>query len=290
MSTETTKTEPKPSSKPANKPNGQTEQIKAAAEKAKQVVTVTPSQAIGIFTENLPKDQSTKLKSLYDDLLSEFAQESQSRISIGKTLVQTRELLGENFGKFLQDCVVKVLRKSPATCYNYIALSQAFSLKFAKNNVIATALFRIWGAEGAFDSVNGELKPAVDQAIGACGGIPETKDSATCETWARKFIETCDALVKQGRSAQVNRGWDAETMDAKAANVIKSFRTFITNKSVSAKRAQKLLTAVLVEAMQEMSGAEIRLALELAAKQIGEKKADIKEHAENQQLLPPMVA
>lgn len=285
MSVET-KTASNPSSKTAsNKPNGQTEQIKAAAEKAKQVVTFTPSQAIGIFTENLPKDQSSKLKSLYDDLLSEFAQESQSRISIGKTLIQTRELLGENFGKFLQDCVVKVLRKSPATCYNYIALSQAFSLKFAKNNVIATALFRIWGAEGAFDSVNGELKPAVDQAIGACGGIPETKDSATCETWARKFIETCDALVKQGRSAQVTRGWDAETMATKHANVVKAFRSFITNKSVSAKRASKLLVDVLVEAMQEMSGSEIRTALETAAKQIGEKKADIKEHAENQQLV-----
>src|ERR1700739_595821 len=159
------------------------EELKKAATdaKAKETEIFTPSQVIGVFTENLSKEVQPKLKSLYDDLLEEFASEASSRIEIGRTLTEIRELLGDTFGQFLKNCVVEVLRKSLPTCYNYIALYEVFSLKFARNKVVKTALSRIWGAEGCFDTVNGKLKPAVDQAIGATGGIPESTDSGTCE-------------------------------------------------------------------------------------------------------------
>ncbi len=256
-----------------------TEDLKKAATeaKAKVVAIFTPSQVIGTFAENLDKETSSKLKSMYDDLLSEFASEAQSRIAIGTTLVEIRTLLGENFGKFLKDCVVVTLRKSIVTCYNYIALSQAFNLKFAKNKVVKTALSRIWGAEGCFDQVNGELKSAVDEAIGATGGIPESTDSITCETWARKFVANVDKLVANGRSATPGgRKWDAETMTKKHVGLVKGFRSFITNKSVSANRAIKLLTALLVEAMVEMSANDIKAAFDAATKQISERKLEVK--------------
>jgi hypothetical protein len=256
-----------------------TDELKKRATEAKAKVTeiFTPSQVIGTFTEALPKDQSSKLKSLYDDLLSEFANEAQSRVEIGSTLISIRELLGENFGKFLADCVVKALRKSLPTCYRYIALASAFNHKFAKNKVFKTALSRIWGGEGCFDSVNGELKPAVDEAIGAIGGIPESTDSAVCEVAAQKFVDAVDKLVSNSRSAiPGGRKWDAETMTKKHVGVVKGFRAFITNKSVSANRAIKLLTALLVDAMVEMSANDIKTAFDAATKQISERKMEVK--------------
>jgi hypothetical protein len=265
------------------KSNGHAETIAtAAAAAAKPAPILTPSQAIGIFTENLPKEQAQLVKADYDKLLTEFANESGSRITIGKLLREVQETLGENFSKFLDDCIVKVLRKSRATCYSYMALASLATLKFAKNKVVSTALFRIWGAEGSFDSVNGELKPVVDQAIGACGGIPESTDSATCEQWVRKFVDTVDQMVRGGRQAQPGgKRWDAETITTKSAQVVKAYRTFITNQSVSAKKASALLTAILVESMVEMSASEVRTALDAAVKQVSERKADIKEHADN---------
>lgn len=261
---------------PATKP---TEALKTAAKDAKSKVVeiFTPSQVIGKFAENLPKEESTKLKSLYDDLLSEFASEAQSRIEIGSTLISIRQLLGENFGRFLSDCVQTTLRKSLSTCYSYIAVASAFNLKFAKNKVVKTALSRIWGAEGCFDTVNGELKPAVDEAIGASGGIPESSDSLTCETWARKFVANVDKLVARSREAQPGgRKWDAETMTKKHVGVVKGFRSFITNKSVSANKAIKLLTAILVEAMVEMSASDIKQAMADATTQISNRKLEVK--------------
>jgi hypothetical protein len=251
---------------------------KAATEAKSKVVEIfTPSQVIGTFVSNLDKDTGKKLLPLYDNLLEEFASEAQSRIEIGSTLISIRELLGENFGSFLDNCVSGVLRKSRATCYNYIAIAQAFNLKFARNKVVKTALSRIWGAEGCFDSVNGELKPAVDEAIGASGGIPESTDSLTCETWARKFVANVDKLVARSREAQPGgRKWDAETMTKKHSSVVKGFNSFITNKSVSAKRAIKLLTDVLVVAMVEMSASDIKQAMADATTQISTRKLEVK--------------
>ncbi len=266
---------------PATKPS---EALKVAAKEAKDKVVqiFTPSQVIGTFAENLAPDTSKKLKSLYDNLLSEFASEAQSRIEIGTTLVSIRELLGENFGKFLADCVQKTLRKSLSTCYSYIALSQAFNLKFARNKVVKVALSRIWGAEGCFDTVNGELKPAVDEAIGASGGIPESTDSLTCETWARKFVANVDKLVASSREAQPGgRKWDAETITKKQVGVVKGFRSFITNKSVSSNRAIKLLTSILVEAMVEMSASDIKQAMSDATVQISNRKLEVKKAHED---------
>lgn len=272
--------------KQAGKDAKLSETLQASAKEAKEKVVAifTPSQVISQFSSNLDKETAKKLAPLYDDLLSEFASEAQSRIEIGSTLISTRELLGENFRKFLEDCVVKALRKSLATCYNYIALAQAFNLKFAKNKVVKTALSRIWGAEGCFDSQNGELKAAVDEAIGASGGIPESNDSQTCETWVRTFVRNVDKLVTDGRQAQPGgRKWDAETMTKKHVAVVKGFRSYITNKSVSAARATKLLTAILVDAMVEMSASEIARAMDDAKAQISQRKLEVKKAHEEQQ-------
>lgn len=274
-----------PESKPAEKKTKAQTEIEKKAEEVKKAppkAELSPSQAIGTFTESLDKKQATVVKTLYDELLTEFATEASSKIAIGRTLLRLRDELGENYRKFVQDCVIDVLRKSEATLYNYIALAQAAVHKFAANKVFATALFRIWSAEGCFDSQNGELKPAVDDAIRAIGGIPETKDSSECETLARRFISKVDALVKAGRSAQPGgRKWDAEMQAAKHAATVKAFRSFITNDSVSSKKAIKLLSDVLVEAMVEMSAADIKAAFEMATKQIGERKANIKETSED---------
>jgi hypothetical protein len=270
---------------PAVKP---TETLTKAATEAKAKVTpiFTPSQVIGTFASNLDKDTSKKLLPLYDNLLEKFASEAQSRIEIGSTLISIRELLGENFGKFLADCVQGVLRKSLATCYNYIAIASAFNLKFARNKVVKVALSRIWGAEGCFDSVNGELKPAVDEAIGASGGIPESTDSLTCETWARTFVRNVDKLVSQSREPQPGgRKWDSETMKKKHANVVNGFNAFVTKKGVSSERAIKLLTDILVVAMVEMSASGIKKAMADAATEISNKKLEVKKaHEEIEQV------
>lgn len=257
------------------------------AKAAKQTI-YTPSQVIGTFTEPLAqvdKSKASKLKGLYDDLLEGFANESQGRISVGGTLVKIQELLGEDFTKFLNDCVVKTLRKSIRTCWGYIALYRVFSHKFP-NPVFKTALSRIWGAEGCFDTVNGELSPAVDQAIGAIGGIPAIgTDSVTCEVKAREFVAAVDKLVAQGRKAEPGgRKWDAATMDKKHESVVKGFKSYIGNKSVSANRATKLLTAILVEAMVEMSVADVNNAFTNAKTEISNRKLNVKKaHDEENQ-------
>lgn len=274
----------KTESKPKNKTNGQADAItqaaKAAAEKAK--VILTPSQAIGQFADTQPKENQTKLKNIYDGLLDSFAQESQSRITIGKLLMQAKDLLGDSFGGasgFLKACVVDVLRKSEATCYNYMALASAATVKFAKNPVVSTALFRIWGAEGAYDTTNGKLKDAVDMAIAACGGIPEERDSALCESWARKFIQACDSLT-QKRNAQVDRTWDLETIKKKHESIKNAFSGFLKNKSVNSKRATALLTDLLIVAANELSVMHLRSAWETMLSKRTETTGEIKEHSE----------
>jgi hypothetical protein len=270
---------------PAKKPTKAAELTKAASEaKEKAHQIYTPSQVIGVFADNFDKQTSTKLKSLYDDLLSEFSSEANSRIEIGSTLLKIRLLIGDTFGKFLSTCVVETLRKSVVTCYNYIALSEVFSLKFAKNKVFRDALARIWGAEGCFDPVNGELKPAVDQAIKAIGGIPESPDSGVCEVAARKFVVAVDLLVKGSRQAQPGgRTWDAETITKKHENVVKGFTAFIMNKSVSSMRAQKLFQELVTIAMVEMAPSNVRAAWDSALKQISEKKMEVKKAHEDVQ-------
>ena len=251
-----------------------------AVAKVKQIFT--PSQVIGTFCENLPKDQSTEVKSLYNHLLDAFSDESSSKLEIGKTLLTLREKLGENYAKFEADCIISVLRKSLGTLRNYMAMSQAFSLKFAKASQTArTALSRIWSAEGCYDTQNGELKPTVDEAIAASGGLPDSNDSLICETWARKFVDACDRLVKQARKPQVGRAWDAETISKKNAAIVKQFRAFIAHKSVSSKKAIALLAAVLVEARLEMSAQAVTDAMNMATEQIAKRTADIKETAEH---------
>jgi hypothetical protein len=219
---------------------------KAEAKKSE----LTPSQAIGIFAENLAKPTAKLVKSLYNDLLAEFAAEGTSKIAIGKTLMRLRDELGENYRTFAKDCVITVLRKSEATLYNYIALAEVATLTFASNKVVASALFRIWSAEGCFDSVNGKLKPEVGNAIKACGGIPESTDSLTCEQWARKFVTTIDKLNRTSRSAQVGgRAWDVDTTAKKSAQTIKAFRAYIKNQAVSKDLALNLFTDIAIEAI-----------------------------------------
>jgi hypothetical protein len=255
----------------------------AAAAKKDEGSVLTPAQAIGIFTEPLAKDERGKLKTIYETILDGFSAEGQSKITIGRAMNEARVLLGETFGKFLQDCVVKVLRKSSATCYNYMALATAAVHQFGANKVVADAVFRIWSAEGCFDTQNGELKPVVKEAIGAAGGIPESTDSATCEAWARQFVNAVDRLVATARQAAPGgRKWDAETIAKKQALVVKGFHSFVTNKSVSARKAIALLSALMVEALVEMSATDINEAIDKARAQVKERKAEINKVHEEQ--------
>jgi hypothetical protein len=254
-----------------------------AAESKKAEEVLTPSQAIGQFTENLDKQTSTKLKNLYDDLLAEFAAETNSKIEIGATLNSVKELLGDTFSGFLKECVESILRKSRATCYNYMALAEAFALKFAKNKVVKTALARIWSAENCFDRTNGKLKPEVDQAIAAAGGIPESTDSQTCEVWVRKFRDKVDKLVKETRSATPGgrqkedvKAWDTETVSKKMSGLTKGFSAFIGNSGVTSELAQQLLKDILVIAGIEMSRASYANVLQEATKEIAIKTKQVK--------------
>jgi hypothetical protein len=124
--------------------------------------------------------------------------EPQSKINIGLLLLRGREELGEAYPKFRRECVKK-FRKSESTLNRYVALAGAASHRFARSRAVKEALFPIWNAEECFDPVTGELKPVVDEAIKACNGIPEDADSVTAEEWARKFVATVDALVKDRR-------------------------------------------------------------------------------------------
>lgn len=221
----------------------------ATEAKAAEGNLLTPDQMIGQFAETLDKQAQPKIKDLYTKIREGFASEGQSRISIGRALNEARTLLGENFGKFVQDCVVKELRKSSKTCYNYMALASAAVHQFAANKVIATALFSIWSAEGCFDSENGDLKPAVKEAVLACGGIPDSQDSQVCEQWARKFVVAVDKLVTKTRVAQAGRKWTAEVIKAKAERIVSQFVTFMDK--TNTKRSMAVLSALVVKALSE---------------------------------------
>jgi len=247
--------------------SSKSEKIEQAANEAKQAAKVvpifSPSQVIEQFSTDLAKDTRALLLPAYDELLEEFATEGNSRIAIGSTLVRIRGFMGEHWGLFLEKCVVKALNKVKQTCYNYIGLAQVFNLKFDRNRVVRTALLRIWDGQGCYDTENGELKPVVDTAIKANGGIPESTDSQTCEVWARQFVDTVNKLVRQanGRSASPDgRSWDVETMKKKHEQVILNFTKFITHKNVSTKRATALLTDILVVAMTPSKSGYLQLA------------------------------
>jgi hypothetical protein len=230
----------------------------AATAKKDEGSILTPAQSIGIFTEAYevtPEGKKTakELKSLYETILDGFSAEGQSKIAIGRAMNEARVLLGETFGKFLQDCVVKALRKSSATCYNYMALATAAVHQFGANKVVADAVFRIWSAEGCFDTQNGELKPVVKEAIGAAGGIPESTDSAACEAWARHFVNLVDQLVAKTRKAQPGgRKWDAKMVQTKAEELVKKYVTFLNKTSSKGRKpALTLLTAIVIKSLTE---------------------------------------
>jgi hypothetical protein len=255
---------------------------KAADEHLKKVEesknALTPMQVIGTFTEHLAKPTAKVVKSLYSDLLDEFTKESTSRIAIGNTLNRLREELGENFRTFLKECVITTLRKSQSTCYNYMALSDAANITFAKNRPVRDSLFRIWGAEGCYDTENGKLLPVVNDAILACGGIPESSDSVTSEQWSRKFVTTVDKLLRNGRKAEPGgRSWDASTIGTKNAQVVKAFRAFIRNKSVSKDLALNLFTDVVYEAMMygHFTDSEFDECIDKANERFAERNAKI---------------
>jgi hypothetical protein len=271
-----------PKSTKTRKPS-KAENVKGAAtqakEKAKVVPIFTPAQAIGKFAENFDKAKSTKLKDLYDTLQEDFANETNSRIEIGKTLIDARTLLGEDFSKFLGDCVIEMFRRSQSTLYSYIALYQVFSLKFAKNVVVKKALSRIWGAEGCFDTVNGELKEEVSTAIRMCGGIPKSTDSATCEVWARQFVKTVDGLVKKGRSAQPGGRQSAENIIKRSASIVKAYNAFVKSDDknpVTSKQAIELLTEILVVSIVNLSSSSVTAAFTAATTRVSLNEMKVK--------------
>jgi len=132
--------------------------------------------------------------------------EPQSKIVVGLWLLDARETLGEAYPRFRRECA-KVFRKSESTLNRYVALAQAVSHRFAASRAIKEALFPIWSAEECFDNGAGELRPVLNEAVKACNGIPGNADSATAEEWARKFVATVDALVRNNRGHYPSPSW-----------------------------------------------------------------------------------
>jgi hypothetical protein len=234
----------KRASKVANKIS---EAAKEAA--AKKTEVFSPMQAIGQFTDKLDKQRKDAILPLWDELLEEFASEGNSKISIGNTLIRCESVLGDTWPTFLDVCIDKYLRKSRTTCYVYIGIANSFNFAFAKNGVIKTALSRIWDARGAFDSANGKPLPVLEKAIKACGGIPETTDSQTCEVWAQVFVNTIDEMVRGKRKAQIDKTWDSETYKKNHERIVKSFESFVKNKNVDGRRSVLMLRDILLAAM-----------------------------------------
>lgn len=256
----------------------------AAKETEKKVTEIfSPMQAIGQFASKLDKERKDGILPLWDELLDEFTQEGNSKLSIGNTLIKCENLLGDVWSSFLE-VVQKVLRRDRATCYVYIGTANSFNFAFAKNVVVKNALLRIWDAKGAFDSKNGKALPVVEKAIKACNGIPETTDSQTCEVWAQVFVDTVDEMVRGKRKAQVDRTWDAETYKKNHERVVKTFTSFIGNKNVTSPRQIVVLRDILLAAMEpkNMGSYGVNAAFTAAQKELSKRNALSKELKENQ--------
>ncbi|MBO0887665.1 hypothetical protein J2P12_01040 [Candidatus Bathyarchaeota archaeon] len=254
---------------------------KAEETKKKETEVFSPMQAIGQFASNLDKDRKDKILPLWDELLDEFASEGNSKIQIGNTLRKCESVLGDVWSTFL-DVIKKTLRRDRSTCYVYIGIADSFNFAFAKNVVVKNALARFWDAKGAFDSTNGKPLPVLDKAIKACGGIPETTDSQTCEVWAQVFVDTLDGMVRGNRKAQVDKTWDSETFKKNHERVVKAFQSFVTNKNVDSRHAVLMLRDILLAAMEPkvMGPANVNAAFTAAQVELSKRKKRTQEMVE----------
>jgi hypothetical protein len=271
------------------KANKTAQKLVAAAEetKKKDSEVFSPMQAIGQFAANLDKDRKDAILPLWDELLDEFASEGNSRINIGNTLRKCESVCGDIWNTFL-DVVKKTLRRDRSTCYVYMGLADSFNFAFAKNVVVKNALARFWDAKGAFDSTNGKPLPALEKAIKACGGIPTTTDSQTCEVWAQVFVNTIDEMVRGKRKAQVDKTWDSETYKEKHKAVIDRFHAFVINKNVDSKRQVLMLRDILLDAMDPkiMGAAKVNEAFTSAQIELSRRRKRTNEMIEQLELGP----
>lgn len=264
------------------------EAAKEAEKKATEVFS--PSQAIEQFRSKLDKDRKDGILPIWEELLDEFSHEGSSKISIGNSLIKAEKLLGDVWDSFLET-VKQVLRRDRSTCYVYIGIANSFNYAFAKNVVVKNALSRFWDARGAFDSKNGKALPVLDKAIKACGGVPESTDSQTCEVWAQVFVTTLDDMVRGKRKAQVDKTWDSETYKANHERVVKAFQSFVTNKNVDSKRAVLMLRDILLTAMEPkiMGAANVNAAFTAAQLELSKRKKRTAEMVEQLEGAPGTV-
>ena len=99
-----------------------------------------------------------------------------------------------------------------------------------------------------------------------------------CEVAACKFVDTIDKLVSEKRQAKPGgreKKWDADTMKRKQSNLLNSFKAFLKNDAVTSDRATAVVTALLIVAMQEMSGAHVHKAWTEALAHITASKAEV---------------
>src|SRR5580765_2813378 len=216
----------------------------------KQQPIFTPTQVIEQITEKMSKENATLTKSELTGALMDFADEANSRISIGLHFLRLQVPLGSDFTATLQK-FANAVNRSMSALWSYIGLARTASFEFQKNPTARIELFRIWDAKGCYDPANGELKPVVAETLKKYP-IPESKDGAECAVWARRFVNTVNESVKGTRKAQSGKVWDATTVDKNHGLLVKRVRTFATK--ANGRAITKLFTALFVELAVTIEG------------------------------------
>jgi hypothetical protein len=224
--------------------------VKTAVEAKKAPKPIfTPTQVIEQITEKMSRENAILTKSELTGALMDFADEANSRISIGLHFLKLQIPLGSDFTATLEKFAYAVNR-SMAALWQYIGLAKVASFEFQKNPTARAELFRIWDAKGCYDPANGELKPVVAETL-KLHPIPESKDGAECAVWARKFVNEVNNKVRATRKAQSGKVWDAATVDKRSGALVKSARQFATK--ANGRAVRKMLLDMFV-AMATIEG------------------------------------
>ena len=232
----------------------------------------TPTQVIEQITDKMSKENATLTKSELTGALMDFADEANSRISIGMHFLRLQVPLGSDFTTTLQK-FGDAVNRSMTALWQYIGLARAASFEFQKNPTARIELFRIWDAKGCYDPANGELKPVVAETLKEIP-MPDSKDGAECAVWARRFANEINERVKATRKANTGKVWTAEIVAQKHGNLVKAAVSF--NKNASGRATTKMLSAMFV-AMCTTEGKNPSVVMSIIADALRDTQAQLLE-------------
>jgi hypothetical protein len=232
----------------------------------------TPTQVIEQITDKMSKENATLTKSELTGALMDFADEANSRISIGMHFLKLQVPLGSDFTTTLQK-FADAVNRSMSALWSYIGLARAFSFEFQRNPVARQQLSLVWDAKGCFDPANGELKPVVAEVLKDLP-IPESKDGAECAVWARRFANEINERVKVARKANTGKTWTAEVVAQKHGSLVKAAVAF--NKVCSGRLVSKMLAAMFV-AMATTEGKNPSVVIGIIAEALKDTQAQLLE-------------